>query len=231
MANRRMFSLDVIDTDKFLDMPVSAQCLYFHLGMRADDDGFIASPKQIMRFTTCTQGDIRILIENGYVIPFESGIVVITHWRQNNYLRCDRYTKTVHTKEFSQLVLENGVYTNGTPYGIPSDIPPDDTDKIRLDKNRLDNKNRRFTPPSLEEVQTYCKERNNSVNAESFIDFYESKGWMIGKNKMKDWKAAVRNWEKKETGSSQQKPVQTKFHNFDQREYEKGTFDELFINN
>ena len=97
--------------------------------------------------------------------------------------------------------------------------------------NNINKKSSRFTPPTVEEVAAYCKERNNSVNAESFIDFYESKGWMIGKNKMKDWKAAVRNWEKKENGSSQQKPVQTKFHNFNQREYEKGTFDELFINN
>lgn len=110
MANRRMFSLDIVDTDKFLDMPISAQCLYFHLGMRADDDGFISSPKQIMRMTTCTQGDMRILIENGFIIPFESGIVVIRHWKQHNYIQSDRYRKTKFTEERSRLELTNNVY-------------------------------------------------------------------------------------------------------------------------
>lgn len=77
MANRRMFSLDVINTDAFLDMPVSAQCLYFHLGMRADDDGFVSAPKQIMRTASCTQDDMKILISKNFVIPFDTGIVVI----------------------------------------------------------------------------------------------------------------------------------------------------------
>ena len=138
LANRRMFSLDVIDTDKFLDMPISAQCLYFHLGMRADDDGFVSSPKQIIRMTTCTQGDIKTLAENGFIIPFQSGIVVITHWRQNNYVRCDRYTKSVHTEEMKSLILDNGIYSVGMTNGIPTVIPLGDTDKIRLDKIRQD---------------------------------------------------------------------------------------------
>lgn len=124
------------------------------------------------------------------------------------------------------------MYTIGTPYGIPSDIPLDDTDKIRLDKNRLDNKNRRFTPPSLEEVKAYCEERKNNVDAESFINFYESKGWMIGKNKMKDWKASVRTWEKKETNPQDNKPeFKTRFHNFEQHSYTKEELDKLFVNN
>ncbi len=129
MANKRMFSLDVVGTDKFLDLPISAQCLYFHLGMRADDDGFISSPKQIVKMITCTQGDMKILAENGYIIPFESGIIVIKHWRQNNYLRRDRYTKTIHKEEFEVLALKNGVYDVGIPHGIPFG----DVDKIRLD--------------------------------------------------------------------------------------------------
>ncbi len=110
MANRRMFSLDVVNTDKFLDMPVSAQCLYFHLGMRADDDGFISSPKQITRMIACTQGDIKILAENGFIIPFQSGIVVIRHWKQHNYIQSDRYRKTMYTKERARLELINNVY-------------------------------------------------------------------------------------------------------------------------
>lgn len=110
MANRRMFSLDVINTDKFLDMPVTAQCLYFHLGMRADDDGFVSNPKQIVRFAACTQGDIKVLIENGFIIPFESGIIVIRHWKQHNYIQSDRYRKTKYLEELQHLKINQNVY-------------------------------------------------------------------------------------------------------------------------
>lgn len=134
MANKRMFSLDVVGTDKFLDLPVTAQCLYFHLGMRADDDGFISSPKQIVKMIACTQGDMKILVESGYIIPFESGIIVIRHWKQNNYLRKDRYTESSHTEELEALTLKNGVYDIGIPCGIPLG----DADKVRLDKIRVD---------------------------------------------------------------------------------------------
>ena len=123
MANKRMFSLDVVGTDKFLDLPVTVQCLYFHLGMRADDDGFISSPKQIIKMTTATTGDLKVLVESGYIIPFESGIIVIRHWRQNNYLRNDRYTRSSYTEELASLSLKDGVYNAG--------IPVVDADKIR----------------------------------------------------------------------------------------------------
>ena len=99
VANRRMFSLDVVNTDRFMEMPLTAQALYFHLGMRADDDGFIASPRQIMKAVECKQDDMKILVSKGYVIPFESGIVVIRHWKQHNYIQSDRYRKTKFLEE------------------------------------------------------------------------------------------------------------------------------------
>lgn len=133
MANRRMFSLDVVDTDKFLDMPISAQCLYFHLGMRADDDGFVASPKQIMRMATCTQGDIKVLAENGFIIPFESGIVVIRHWKQHNYIQSDRYRKTKYVEERDRLELVDNVYRLDTE-NIQVDCGMDT--QYRLSKDR-----------------------------------------------------------------------------------------------
>ena len=130
MANRRMFSLSVIDTDKFLDMPVSSQLLYFHLGMRADDDGFVSSPKRIARTTNCGNDDLRILATKGYIIPFESGVVVIRHWRQNNQLRSDRYRETVCKNEKATLSIIDNIYIESTneapdsiPVGIPNDIP------------------------------------------------------------------------------------------------------------
>lgn len=123
MANRRMFSLDVIDTDNFLDMPLSAQGLYFHLGMRADDDGFIASPKKITKSVNASNDDLKLLIAKGYLLPFESGVVVIRHWQQNNYVRGDRYKSTIYQDEKKQLCVENSIYdlmvdaldTNGIP--------------------------------------------------------------------------------------------------------------------
>lgn len=110
MANRRMFSLDVIDTDNFLDMPLSAQGLYFHLGMRADDDGFIASPKKITKSVNASNDDLKLLIAKGYLLPFENGVVVIRHWRQNNYVKSDRYKHTIYQNEKKQLCVTNNIY-------------------------------------------------------------------------------------------------------------------------
>lgn len=122
MANRRMFSLDIVDTDNFLEMPVTTQALYFHLGMRADDDGFVSSPKKITKLVNCSEDDLKVLISKGYIIPFKSGIVVIRHWNQNNYIRPDRYKETVLVQEKHQLTLDNNVYELAQ-VGIPSDIP------------------------------------------------------------------------------------------------------------
>lgn len=117
MANRRMFSLSVVDTDLFLEMPQSSQNLYFHLGMRADDDGFVSNTKKIMKMIGATDDDIKLLIAKQYIIPFDSGIIVIKHWRMNNYLRNDRYKETNYKEEKQQIIVDdNLVYqmdTNG----------------------------------------------------------------------------------------------------------------------
>ena len=110
MANRRMFSLDVVNTDVFLDMPASSQNLYFHLGMRADDDGFVSSPKKITRLVNCGEDDLKVLMSKGFIIPFDSGVVVIRHWKQNNYIQSDRYKKTIYQNELKTLCTNNGVY-------------------------------------------------------------------------------------------------------------------------
>ena len=115
MAQKRMFSLQVIETDKFLDMPTSAQALYFHLGMHGDDDGFVGSPKKITRSVGCNDDDLRLLAAKGFVIPFDSGVVVITDWNINNTLKNDRYHETVFVREKSQLFTDNsGRYSLGT---------------------------------------------------------------------------------------------------------------------
>ena len=110
MAQRRMFSLQVIDTDKFMDLPLSARLLYYELGMRADDDGFIASVKRVSRSVGCNPSDIELLLEKGYLLEFDSGVMVIRHWKLNNYIQGDRYHHTIYKKEFDQLYCENGIY-------------------------------------------------------------------------------------------------------------------------
>jgi len=109
-----MFSLDVVDSDNFLDMPSSSRCLYYDLGMRADDDGFV-NPKKVIRLTTATDDDLKILITKNFVIPFQTGVVVITHWKRNNQLRGDRYKPTMYQQEISLLLENNNEYLIDTP--------------------------------------------------------------------------------------------------------------------
>lgn len=112
MADKRMFSQKIIDSDAFLDMPTSAQALYFHLGMRADDDGFVNNPKKIRNFVGAADDDLKLLIAKNFLIPFDSGVVVIKHWRIHNYIQKDHYKPTTYTAEKAQLELkENNAYT------------------------------------------------------------------------------------------------------------------------
>lgn len=110
MAERRMFSKKLVDTDMFLDMPATARLLYYDLAMRADDDGFVGSPRGIMRSTGATNDDMNILLMRKFVISFESGVIVIRHWRLHNYIQSDRYKPTVYTKERKMLSESKGVY-------------------------------------------------------------------------------------------------------------------------
>lgn len=110
MAKRRMISLDIVDTDLFLSMPLTSRCLYYDLLLRADDDGFVGSPRKIQRMIGCSEDDFSILITKGFVIPFRSGVCVITDWRLQNRIRNDRYSPTIYQNEIKQLELSNGKY-------------------------------------------------------------------------------------------------------------------------
>lgn len=107
MAERRMFAKTIVDSDAFLDMPLTAQALYFHLSMRADDDGFVNNPKKIQRIIGCAEDDIKLLIAKNFIIPFENGVVVIKHWRIHNYIQKDRYKPTVYQEQYKQLEVKN----------------------------------------------------------------------------------------------------------------------------
>ena len=110
MAERRMFAKTIIDSDMFIDMPISARLLYYDLAMRADDDGFVNSPKKIMRFVGASMDDMNVLIAKQFIIPFESGVVVIKHWKIHNYIQKDRYKATSYQAEKESLTLKNGTY-------------------------------------------------------------------------------------------------------------------------
>ena len=130
-----MFSLKVIDTDAFLDMPISSRLLYYELSIRADDDGFISSPKKITRMVGCSEDDLKMLIMKQFIIPFTSGVCVIRDWRIHNYIQKDRYHETQYVDEKSQLILEkNGMYTKRV-----HDVYKMDTEvRLELGKDRLE---------------------------------------------------------------------------------------------
>lgn len=228
MAERRMFAKRIIDSDAFLDMPLSTQSLYFHLSMRADDEGFINNPKRIQRMIGASDDDCKLLIAKGFILVFETGVIVIKHWKIHNYIQKDRFKPTICSEEKKEIVTEeDGTYTQCTRNGYDSDtqvrigkvsigkvnnieplngvekIPPDMEESKPL---------KRFTAPTLEEVKEYCAERKNGVDAERFVNYYTANGWKVGKNPMKDWKAAVRTWERNDFGKP--KTAETE-HSFD----------------
>lgn len=111
-----MFSQKIIDSDAFLDMPLSAQALYFHLNMRADDDGFVNNPKRIQRTVGASDDDLKLLIMKRFILVFENGVIVIKHWRMHNTLRKDRYNPTQYQEQFAMLdVKDNNSYTEKKP--------------------------------------------------------------------------------------------------------------------
>lgn len=166
MANRRMFSLDVVDTDVFLDLPISSQALYFHLGMRADDDGFVSSPKRITNMVGCNTDDLKLLVAKGFIIQFDSGIIVITHWKVNNYLRADRYRPTLHQTEKKSLIDSENGYSAST-IGIPEVTKmdtQDSIDKISIDKGKIDKDNKALKP-----IENYFP--NDEKLNQAFVDY------------------------------------------------------------
>lgn len=318
MAERRMFAKTIIDSDAFLDMPLTAQCLYLHLSMRADDEGFVNSPQRIVRLIGATEDDLECLIYKKFILSFDSGVVVIKHWKINNYIRKDRLVETMYKEEKQQLREKgNGAYTlegldaktqrkiayqnSELPYSFSYKIrqyfdhqpcpichyPMDNYErgihrpsiqhnipislggkheldnisvichscnvsirnketgklnneevkkawadicqsevsigKVSIGKNSLGKVNlgkdnisadkaapttqKRFKKPTIEEIQAYCQEKELEVDSQRFYDYYESNGWKVGKNPMKDWKATLRNWQRNDKNYSKKSKI------------------------
>jgi len=167
MANKRMFSLSVVDTDYFLEMPISSRLLYYELGMRADDDGFVDNWKRILMFTGLKEDDLKVLISKQFILPFESGIIVIRHWRLNNYLQKDRIKPTIYQEEKKKLCVDNNnVYKMDTE--CIHSIEENSIDKISIDSSNNSNNarenifeiiekefGRTLSPMEVELIQTW----------------------------------------------------------------------------
>lgn len=225
MAEKRMFSNKVIGSDAFLEMPDSTQNLYFHLSMYADDDGFVDKPKSIMRMTGKKEDDLKLLIVKSFIIPFESGIIVIKHWRLNNYLRSDRYKETQYLQEKKELVInQNGEYELGIPVGIPvvnTDILLSNTNLNSNNKstNKGDARGKEkhkygeynhilLTDDELSKLQEEYGEKETS-SAIKFLDEYIE---MKGGYKCKSHYLAMRKWvfQALKEQKQRQKPQQKK---------------------
>ena len=160
MAQKRMFSKKITDSDKFLDLPLSAQALYFHLNMHGDDDGFVDNTKTIKRMLGASDGDLRLLMDQNFIIPFESGVVVIKDWRIHNYIPKDRYKQTIYLDDFKRLTTaENGSYTECIQNVYRMDT------QISIDKNRL---NKNSISSSIEQLEADTAD-------ETIFDYYQSR--------------------------------------------------------
>lgn len=216
MANKRMFSIDVTETDSFLEMPLTAQALYFHLAMRGDDDGFVSNPRSIMRVTGCSENDLKTLVESGYIITFRSGVIVISDWKVNNYLRGDRYKPTTFQNELSMLTeTANKRYVLGSDsqrstVGIPDDSQMET--QYSIEKNRAvvdtaaDSRTDSclaeivqhfeqvigiFPRSALDKLQRYCDSIPAEVICKAFDEAAESghRSWKYANGILKSWQA------------------------------------------
>lgn len=217
MANKRMFSVDVTETDTFLEMPLTAQALYFHLGMRGDDDGFVSSPRSTMRAVGCSEEDLNTLKEAGYIIVFHSGVLVITDWKVNNYLRGDRHKPTTFQNELSLLsetankryVLScgNQVPTVGIPNSDQLETQNrEDKDRTAVDKataaphadsdlaeivQHFERVIGIFPRSALDKLQRYRDSIPSEVICEAFDEASESghRSWKYANAILKSWQA------------------------------------------
>ena len=201
VAEKRMFTKKITDSDAFLDMPMSTQCLYFHLNMNADDDGFVNNPKKIQRMIGASDDDVRILLSKSFILCFDNGVIVIKHWRMHNTLRKDRYKATTYQEEFNTLGLkENGTYTrqpNGNQMATQYRLEENSLDKDSKEKNNKhkygEYKNVLLSDEDMEKLKTEFP-TDWEERIERLSSYMASKG-----TSYKNHLATIRNWARKET--------------------------------
>lgn len=157
MANKRMFTMKIVDSDAFLDMPVSAQLLYFHLGMRADDDGFVDRPKRVMKDIGVNEDDLKILIAKKFILTFDNGLLVIKHWRMHNTLSKNRYHETQYLEEKRMLLLKD----NGA-YSLTTGKPIDDTRLLEMSERQSVKQNNKIDEQKTNKRRTIDEQKTNT---------------------------------------------------------------------
>ncbi|WP_171335912.1 DnaD domain protein [Enterococcus cecorum] len=213
MAERRMINKRIIVSDTFLDMPLSAQALYFHLNAIADDDGFIENPNSFKRMIGASNDDLKILIAKQYILPFESGVVVVKHWLIHNYIRRDRYNETMHVEEKKKLQI-NEDKTYSYYEGIPlvnqpttNGIPMVDTGKDRAGKDRTGKDNNHNTKQDENILEGSPQDEQATSSLSSLFEFWESNGFgMLAPKTRQDLAYWVKDFQ--EIGASEQEALE-----------------------
>lgn len=210
MAERRMFAKSVVCSDRFLDMPASARELFFQLGMQTDDDGFVSNPRTVARSCGASKDDLTLLAAKGFVTIFDSGVLHLTDFATCNRIRKDRYVETVHLEEKSLLNCGgNQTVCVGLPSGVPSgnqtgaQYSTGEDSLVKVSSGERGGvRAARFTPPTPDEVADYAAEKGLALDANRFVDYYTAKGWRVGSSPMRDWRAAARNWARRDAQAS-----------------------------
>ena len=236
MAEKRMFTKKIVDSDAFLDMGLSAQALYFHLAMRADDEGFINNPKKIQRMIGASDDDMKLLIAKKFILVFDSGIIVIKHWRMHNYIQSDRFHPTDYREERSQLMVkDNKAYSlikNAGNVEISTMYPECIQDvskmlpenRLDIDKNRLDIdlygefKNVKLKKDEFEKLKEKFP-KDYMARIEALSEYMKSKG-----KQYKSHYATILSWARKEERDKPKVAEPKKYKVFEKEDYERDDF-------
>ena len=247
MAERRMFAKTIIDSDAFLDMSLSTQALYFHLSMRADDDGFVNNPKKIQRMIGSGDDEMKMLIAKKFIIPFDSGVCVIKHWRIHNYIQKDRYKETVYKEEKSHLLLKDNKSYKYMDTPCIQDVSIPETQvkigKDRIGKDSLDKNNNKslllfeelgfgsISPIILEDIKLLEKEYTETWVIEALKEAnaagVRNLKYVIGI--LKNWKAKGFKAEKPQNKQQNKYSKTSGFNNFEPREYDYDSLEKKLL--
>lgn len=248
MAERRMFAKTIIDSDAFLDMSLSTQALYFHLSMRADDDGFVNNPKKIQRMIGSGDDEMKMLIAKKFIIPFDSGVCVIKHWRIHNYIQKDRYKETVYKEEKSHLLLNDNKSYKYMDTPCIQDVSIPETQvrigKDRIGKDSLDKNNNKsslllfeelgfgsISPIIVEDIELLEKEYTETWVIEALKEAnaagVRNLKYVIGI--LKNWKAKGFKAEKPQNKQQNKYSKTSGFNNFEPREYDYDSLEKKLL--
>ena len=243
MAERRMFAKTIIDSDAFLDMSLSTQALYFHLSMRADEDGFVNNPKKIQRMIGSGDDEMKMLIAKKFIIPFDSGVCVIKHWRIHNYIQKDRYKETVYKEEKSHLLLKDNKSYKYMDTPCIQDVSIPET-QVRIGKDRIDKNNNKsslllfeelgfgsISPIIVEDIKLLEKEYAETWVIEALKEAnaagVRNLKYVIGI--LKNWKSKGFKAEKPQNKQQNKYSKTSGFNNFEPREYDYDSLEKKLL--